>query len=104
MTRCPNAACPAQRFRWLEHFVSEPAMDIRGLGERLVKLLLDEAVIRDPADLYALSTEQLLTLPGFQAKSAANILRSIERSKRRALDRVIFALGIRFVGTKRPSD
>jgi len=98
MTRCPNATCPAQRFRWLEHFVSEPAMDIRGLGERLVKLLLDEALIRDPADLYALSSEQLLTLPGFQAKSAANIVRSIERSKRRALDRVIFALGIRFVG------
>jgi DNA ligase (NAD+) len=98
MTRCPNGACPAQRFRWIEHFVSEGAMDIRGLGEALVQLLLDHGLIRDPADLYGLTTEQLLTLPGFKEKSASNLVRAIERSKSRQFDRVVFALGIRFVG------
>ncbi|HEX6507733.1 MAG TPA: NAD-dependent DNA ligase LigA [Chloroflexota bacterium] len=98
MTRCPNVACPAQRFRWIEHFVSEGAMDIRGLGEALVQLLLQNELIRDPADLYALTEEQLMTLPGIKEKSASNLLRSIERSKTRALDRVVFALGIRYVG------
>jgi DNA ligase (NAD+) len=98
MARCPNIACPAQRFRWIEHFVSEPGMDIRGLGTRLAQLFLDQGLIHDPADLYALSEEQLLALPGFQEKSVNNLLRSIERSKRRPLLNVIFALGIRFVG------
>ncbi len=98
MARCPNASCPAQRVRWLEHFVSEPAMDIRGLGERLVDLLLSMKLIRDPADLYTLTREQLLSLPKFQERSANNILRSIDRSKRRPLANVIFSLGIRFVG------
>lgn len=100
MTRCPNPSCPAQRFRWIEHFVSEPAMDIRGLGERLVDLLLREQLIRDPADLYTLTAEQLFTLPGFQEKSAANLIRAIAGSKRRPLSGVIFALGIRFVGAQ----
>lgn len=98
MSRCPNAACPAQRFRWIEHFVSEPAMDIRGLGERQVQLLLDHGLIGDPADIYQLTREHLLTLPGFQEKSANNLLRSIQRSKGRPLNNVIFALGIRYVG------
>ena len=98
MTRCPNVACPAQRFRWIEHFVSEGAMDIRGLGEALVQMLLDHQLIHDPADLYALSAEKLLTLPGVKEKSAANLIAAIERSKSRPFDRVVFALGIRFVG------
>ncbi|MBV9280728.1 MAG: NAD-dependent DNA ligase LigA [Chloroflexi bacterium] len=100
MSRCPNIECPAQRFRWIEHFVSEPAMDIRGLGERLVQLFLDHALIRDPADIYGLTLEQLLTMPGIKEKSASNLLRSIERSKRRPLANVIFALGIRYVGAQ----
>jgi DNA ligase (NAD+) len=98
MHRCPNTACPAQRYRWIEHFVSEAAMDIRGLGEALVRLLLQEDLIRDPADLYSLTEEQLLTLPGIKEKSASNLLRSIELSKQRPLPGVIFALGIRYVG------
>ena len=98
MTRCPNAACPAQRFRWIEHFVSEGAMDIRGLGEALVQTLLDHDLIHDPADLYTLTAEQFLALPGIKDKSAANLVRAIERSKSRPYDRVVFALGIRFVG------
>jgi DNA ligase (NAD+) len=100
MSRCPNIECPAQRFRWIEHFVSEPAMDIRGLGEALVQLLLDHGLIRDPADIYALTKEQLLTLPGIKEKSASNLLASIERSKRRPLANVVFALGIRYVGAQ----
>jgi DNA ligase (NAD+) len=100
MSRCPNIECPAQRFRWIEHFVSEPAMDIRGLGEANVQLLLDAGLIKDPADIYSLTLEQLLTLPGFKEKSATNLLRSIERSKRRPLSKVIFALGIRYVGAQ----
>lgn len=98
MARCPNLECPAQRFRWVEHFVSEPAMDIRGLGERQALALLDHGLIRDPADLYSLTAEQLMTLPGVKEKSASNFLQSIQRSTRRPLANVIFALGIRYVG------
>ncbi|PZS03579.1 MAG: DNA ligase (NAD(+)) LigA, partial [Chloroflexi bacterium] len=98
MARCPNLECPAQRFRWIEHFVSEPAMDIRGVGEAMTQLFLDTGLIGDPADLYALTREQLLELPGLQEKSASNLLAAIERSKVQPLSRVIIALGIRFVG------
>jgi DNA ligase (NAD+) len=98
MARCPNRSCPAQMFRWIEHFVSEPAMDIRGLGEALVRALLEHGLIRDPADLYALTMEGLLELPGIKEKSATNLLRSIDRSRQRSLSNVVFALGIRYVG------
>ncbi|HLJ69643.1 MAG TPA: NAD-dependent DNA ligase LigA [Chloroflexota bacterium] len=100
MTRCPNAACPAQRYRWLEHFVSEPAMDIRGLGEALTRMLFEQGLIHSPADIYSLTREQLLELPGIKEKSADNLLRAIERSKSRPLSDVVFALGIRFVGAQ----
>lgn len=98
MSRCPNMECPAQRFRWVEHFVSEPAMDIRGIGERLAQQFLDAGLIRDPADLYELTADQLLELPGFKDKSVSNILRSIQNSRNRPINRVLFALGIRYVG------
>ncbi len=98
MSRCPNPQCPAQRFRWIEHFVSEPAMDIRGLGERRVQEMLDHGLIAGPGDLYRLTDEQLLTLSAIKEKSAQNLLRSIEKSKQRPLANVIFALGIRYVG------
>ena len=100
MSRCPNIECPAQRFRWIEHFVSEPAMDIRGLGEKQVQKLLEHGLIRDPADIYGLTFDQLLTLPEIKEKSAANLMQSIQRSKRRPLAAVIFALGIRYVGAQ----
>lgn len=98
MARCPNMECPAQRFRWVEHFVSEGAMDIRGIGEKIALLLLETGLIHDPADIYSLSEDQLLSLEGFKEKSVGNLLRSIRRSKERPLDRVVFALGIRYVG------
>lgn len=75
-------------------------MDIRGLGEALVQVLLSHGLIQSPADLYALTLEQLVTLPGIQEKSARNLLRSIQRSKRRPLPNVIFGLGIRYVGAQ----
>jgi DNA ligase (NAD+) len=100
MAYCPNPQCPAQRFRWIEHFVSEGALDIRGLGERMAQVLLDHGLIRDPADIYSLTEEQLLQLPGIKEKSASNILASIEASKSRPLDRIVFGLGIRYVGSQ----
>jgi DNA ligase (NAD+) len=100
MAYCPNPQCPAQRFRWIEHFVSEPALDIRGLGERMVQMLLDHGLIRDPADLYGITEEQLLQLPGIKEKSASNLVNAIRRSRSRPLDRVVFGLGIRYVGSQ----
>ncbi|HZS95112.1 MAG TPA: NAD-dependent DNA ligase LigA, partial [Chloroflexota bacterium] len=96
--RCPNGACPARVQRWIEHFASEPAMDIRGLGEAVVHLLLEHNLIRNPADLYRLTRDDLMNLPGFQEKSAENLIQAIAGSTSRPLARVIFALGIRYVG------
>lgn len=96
--RCFNPACPAQIFRSIVHFASKGAMNIDGLGPAIVQQLLDAKCISSPADLYLLTKEQLLTLEGFQEKSAENLLRAIEDSKNRPLDRVIAALGIRNIG------
>jgi DNA ligase (NAD+) len=98
MARCPNLECPAQRYRWIEHFVSQGAMDIRGLGEAIVQLLIEKDLIRDPADMYLLTLDEFLTLPKIKEKTASNLMRAIQRSKRRPLHNVIFALGIRYVG------
>ena len=96
--RCPNNACPARIHRWIEHFASEPAMDIRGLGEAVVRQLLDQGLIRNPADLYRLTSADLMSLPGFQEKSAENLVTAIAASKNQSLPHVIFSLGIRYVG------
>ena len=96
--RCFNPACPAQIFRSIVHFASKNAMNIDGLGPAIVQQLLDEKLIASPADLYALTKEQILSLEGFKEKSAENLLGAIERSKEQPLDRVIAALGIRSIG------
>ena len=98
MRYCPNPACPAQAFRWLTHFVSRGAMDIRGLGESRCYILLREGLIRDPGDIYSLTKEQFVALKGMGETSADYLLRSIEASKHRSLRRLVFALGIRHVG------
>jgi DNA ligase (NAD+) len=98
MHRCPNAACPAQALERIKHFVSRGAMDIEGIGEKLSTALFNAGLVKDVADLYYLTREQLLRLERMGEKSVANILNSIERSKDRALPRVIFALGILHVG------
>ncbi len=98
MHRCPNAACPSQALEQIKHFVSRGAMDIDGVGEKLCQALFKAGLIKDVADLYYLTKEQLLGLERMADKSVSNVLNSIERSKNRPLSRVIFALGILHVG------
>ena len=100
MSYCPNRACPAQAFRLLTHFVSRGAMDIDGVGEALAMALLKEGLAVDPADLYFLAKDQLLKLERMADKSAQNVLDAIAASKERRLSRVVFALGIRHVGSE----
>lgn len=100
MYYCPNDACPAQARRLLEHFVQRGAMDIEGIGEKLAYALFDSGLVKDPADLYYLTKEQLAGLERMGDKSAENVLRNIEASKSRPLANLIFALGIRHVGSE----
>lgn len=95
---CPNAACPAQQIRLIEHFASRGAMDIEGLGEKLAIALYQAGFVRNVADIYSLTKEQLVRLEKVGEKTAENLLRSIEASKARPLPNVLFALGIRHVG------
>lgn len=95
---CTNPACPERIARNIEYFVSRGALDIDGLGERGVRLLLSEGLIQDEADLFALSADDLLPLEGFAEKKVQNLLASIEAAKDRPLARLIGALGIRGVG------
>lgn len=98
MTYCPNGACPARIYWGIVHFVSRGAMDIRGLGERTTHLLLERGLVSDVGDLYSISAEQLLTLEGFQQKSAENLVQGVHDSKARGLARVLYGLGVRHVG------
>ncbi|MFH0769466.1 MAG: NAD-dependent DNA ligase LigA [Chloroflexota bacterium] len=98
MYYCSNAACPAQVLARLELFTSRGAMDIRGVGEAMGALLLEKGSVKDAADLYELKKEDLLTLERMGEKSASNIIRAIENSKKRPLARIIYALGIRHIG------
>jgi len=95
---CVNTACPEQLVRNIEHYVSRGTMDIVGLGIKIVEQLIDEGLVKDVADLYTLTKEQLLALEGFKDKKADNLLTSIENSKQQSLARFISALGIRGVG------
>ncbi len=95
---CVNAACPAQRIRNIEHFVSRPTMDIDGLGIRIVEQLVDSGLVKDVADLYTLKREELLKLEGFADKKVDNLLDAIAASRQQSLARLISALGIRGVG------
>jgi DNA ligase (NAD+) len=97
---CVNAACPAQLVRLLEHFVSRGGLEIRGLGSSTGELLVRQGLVHDVADLYYLAREDLLKLEGFAAKSVDNLLAAIEASKNRPFERVLTALGIRFVGSE----
>ncbi len=98
MHRCTNAACPSQALEKIKHFVSRGAMDIDGVGEKLCQALFEAGLIKDAADLYYLTKEQLLGLERMADKSASNVVNSIEKSKDRPLARVLFALGITHVG------
>jgi len=98
--RCVNAACPARLKESLLHFAGRRAMNIDGLGDKLVDQLVDKGLVRDVADLYSLTPDQLGNLERMGEKSAQNVLDEIEKSKKAELTRVIFALGVRFVGER----
>ena len=100
MTYCPNVSCPARVKEGIVHFASRGAMDIRGLGYERVGALLDAKLIADVADLYELTTMQLLTLDGFAEKSARQLVDAIQASQRQPLSVLLFALGIRHVGAQ----
>jgi DNA ligase (NAD+) len=103
--RCSNGlSCPAQRKQALIHFASRRAMDIDGLGEKLVEQLLDRGLVQTPADLYRLEQAQLAGLERMADKSADNLLQAIAASRGRELARFIFALGIRNVGEQTAKD
>lgn len=98
VARCLGSACPAQLREGIIHFGSRDAMDIDGLGPSVVNLLVEQGLIKDAADLYALKFEELIGLERFAKKSAENLIAAINRSKENPLDRLLFALGIRHVG------
>lgn len=98
--RCLNPKCPAQLTEGLSHFVSRNAMNMSGIGPRVIKQLFEEGLVMDVADLYKLTLDQLLALDKVQQKSAENILEAIENSKENSLERLLTGLGIRHVGTK----
>lgn len=100
VTYCPNVNCPAQLQRRLEHFASRDAMDITGLGESLITRLIDEGMLKSIPDVYSLDYERIATLDRLGSKSADNLRQAVETSKEQNLDRLIFALGIRFTGAK----
>jgi DNA ligase (NAD+) len=96
--RCIGIACPAQIREHIAHFASRGALDIEGLGDKMVTQLVTNGLIHDPADLFFLTKEKLLGLERMAEKSASNLLEAIARAKSPPLDRLIFALGIRHVG------
>jgi DNA ligase (NAD+) len=99
-SRCVNVDCPARLKESILHFAGRRAMDVDGLGDALVEQLVDGAMVKSLADLYELSEEQLVALERMGEKSARNLLSEIAESRKRTLDRLIFGLGIRFVGER----
>lgn len=97
-TRCENLFCPAQVRRRIQYYASRGALDIEGLGERTVDQLVDEGLVKDPADLYDLTVEELVPLEGMAEKSAGNLVASIQKSKGAPLERLLAAIGIPHVG------
>ncbi|MGH9677148.1 MAG: NAD-dependent DNA ligase LigA, partial [Candidatus Acidiferrum sp.] len=98
--RCVNAACPAKRKESLLHYASRHAMNIDGLGDKIVDQLVDKGLVKDVADLYALKEDEVAALERMAEKSAQNLLEEIESSKKNSLARLIYALGMRFVGER----
>jgi DNA ligase (NAD+) len=98
--RCVNAGCPAKRKESILHYAGRRAMDIDGLGEKIVDQLVDKGLVKDVADLYALKEEQVAALERMAEKSAQNLLEEIKASKKNSLARLIYALGIQFVGER----
>src|SRR5438132_8872824 len=100
MAFCPNLQCPARNLEGTIHFASKGAMDIETLGEKMCALLVEACYIKSVSDFFNLTREQLLELDGIKQKSADNMLKAIEASKRRSLSRLLFGLNIRYMGEK----
>lgn len=98
--RCPNVSCPAQLVRSIIHFCSRGAMDIDGMGEVVCRQLVDRGLVKTPADLYRLTGERLLELPGFAKRKAEKVLAAIQRSKENDLSLLLFGLGLPGIGEK----
>lgn len=98
--RCTNTDCPAQLMRHLIHFVGRDAMDIDGLGPAVLEQLVNEGLVKSPADLYRLKAEDISSLERMAEKSANNLISAVEKSKENELYRLVFALGIRNIGLK----
>lgn len=99
VTRCTGGlVCPAQRKHGIRHFATRKAMDIEGLGDKLVDQLVESGLVHTVADLYTLTHEQIASMERMGGKSAENLLKAFEKSKKPALDRLLYALGIREVG------
>jgi len=98
--RCVNAACPAKRKESILHFAGRHSMNIDGLGDKIVDQLVDTGLVKDVADLYALKEDEVAGLERMAEKSAQNLLEEIEASKKNSLERLIYALGIQFVGER----
>jgi DNA ligase (NAD+) len=98
--RCVNANCPAKLLGTILHFASRGVMNIDGMGEALVNQLLEKGLVKNVADIYYLTKKDLLNLERFADKSADNIIKEIENSKKLPLERVIYGLGIRMVGER----
>ncbi len=96
--RCPNPLCPAKAFQQLRHWASRRAMDVQGLGDKLIEQLLEKGLVKDAADLYRLDKEDLAGLERMGEKSAENLLTQLEESKGRGLERALYGLGIPQVG------
>ncbi len=98
ISRCPNEDCPEQVKKQIEHFAGRSAMDIDGMGSETVELLYEKGLLHDISDTFSLTREQIEPLERFAEKSTQNLLKGIEKAKSRPLERLIFGLGIRFVG------
>jgi DNA ligase (NAD+) len=101
--KCTGIACPAQLKRGIIHFASRDAMDIEGLGPAIVNQLVDRGLVKDAGDLYFLKVDDLIPLERMGEKSASNLINAIQRSKTNPLEKLIFALGIPFIGSRAAS-
>ncbi|MDB5164798.1 MAG: ligase, NAD-dependent, ligase protein [Candidatus Saccharibacteria bacterium] len=102
--RCPNEACPSRAWKRIEHFASKSALDIEGLGEKNVIALINAELVKDPADIYTLTVEDLLKLDRFAEVSANKLVNAIQSKKEPPLNRFIYGLGIRHIGTQTAID
>ncbi|MBQ3561161.1 MAG: NAD-dependent DNA ligase LigA, partial [Oscillospiraceae bacterium] len=98
--RCPNPNCPAQLLRSLIHFASRDAMDIDGMGPAVLSMLVEKGIIKSQADIYTIKAEDISSIERMGAKSAANLIAAINKSKSAGLAKLVYALGIRNIGRK----